>query len=145
MDSAHRAALADATDPDERWDTLAGHLYDPQARDGDVCPEEIVEFVAQRFAFTSQGRLFYLKANGEVSERSSSGGRFDLVVDGTRWQPRQSALMRRIFPGVPTDDTDVPESLDDYDPDEERPDWLGHLKPKTHPEDADVVHRVGLT
>ncbi|MFB6371700.1 MAG: hypothetical protein ABEN55_00960, partial [Bradymonadaceae bacterium] len=138
MQDAHRNALDEATAQNERWETLAGHLYDPEARDGDVCPDAIVEFVAERYVFTSHGRMFYLKANGEVSERSSSGGRFDITVDGVRWHPRQSALMRRIFPSELTDDVELPEEIDH---DDERPDWLGNLQPKTRPEGSRVVHR----
>jgi hypothetical protein len=144
MDSAHQDALDDATAPDERWDTLAGHLYDPACPEQQLCPDDIVETVARRYAFTSEGRLFYLRKDGEVTERSSNGGRFDLMIDGTRWHPRQAALMRRIFPDAIPSDAEAP-SRAEYDPSEERPEWLGNLREKTRPDGARVVHRVSHT
>lgn len=136
----HADALQDATEPDERWETLAGHLHDP-AVERELVPDEIAAKVARSFAFTSHGRLFYLKANGDVSERACHDGQFDVVVDGTRWQPRRSALMRRIFPGETG--SEGPDDWSDVDPDdpERRPDWLGDLAPKTQPDHAPVQHR----
>lgn len=138
MRDDHRQALDAATAEGERWDSLAGHLYDP-AYHSEICPDDdVAETLAERYAFTSEGRLFYLKADGAVSERSPSHGRYNLQVDGTRWQPRVKALMKRIFPGELHGDYD----LADYDlEDEDDDEWLEHLAPKSQPEYPHVWHR----
>jgi hypothetical protein len=140
MDERHRTALDDATADDERWESLAGHLYDPAHHSDDLCPDDdTAEVIAERYAFTTEGRLFYLRKDGGVSERKPSHGQFNLQVHGTRWQPRVKALMRRVYPTVLVGEYD----LEEYDlkDDEDVEELLEHLKPKTRPERAHIEHR----
>jgi len=134
----HRAALDAETADGERWETLAGHLYDP-AYETEICPDdEMAEVLARRYAFTSEGRLFYLRKDGGVSERTPSHGQYNLSVDGERWQPRVTALMRRIFPGELVGEYD----LDEYDlGDEDDDEWLEGLRAKEQPHYPHIKHR----
>jgi hypothetical protein len=141
MDTSHRDALDDATAPDEQWTTLAGHLYDP-AREKQACPDGMAEAIADSYALTSEGRLFYLRADGGVTERSSHNGRFQITADGQRWSPSIRALLKLVFPSEV--EVDAPDSRDEwlkrYEGDE-LDDLLGPLAEKSQPDDAHIVQR----
>lgn len=141
MQDAHRNALDDATSEDEQWTTLAGHLYDP-AREAQACPDGMAEAIADRYVLTSEGRLFYLRADGSVSERTAHGGQYQITADGQRWSPSISALLALVFPGEA--DVDAPDSRDEwlerYESDE-LDELLGPLAEKSQPDDAHIVQR----
>lgn len=148
MDDSHREALDEATADDERWESLAGHLYDP-ARPGQAPPDDICK-KADRLVVTDHGRLFYCCADGSVSERyvehsDEKGRRLDIVVDGTRWRASVDSLIARIWPGAMADTPDVADADEwaewyDEEADDER-EWLGALAEKKRPDDAGIVHR----
>ena len=130
----HRRRLDELTAEDERWQTFAGHLFDPEAMEGTVCPEAMVEYVARRFVFTSRGRLFFLEEGGEAIERATGRGIFCIKYQGDRWRPTVKSTMRRMFPEVLVGEYDI-------DTDDER-DWMEHLADRTEPDNAAVSKRL---
>lgn len=138
MVGEHRRALEAATADGEKFDTLAGHLYDPAHQSDQLCPDDIVEVVAKRYVLTDSGRLFYLREDGGVSERTASSGQYNLQVHGRRWQPRVSALLARVFPNTLQHSYDL-SSYDLYD--EKDDEWLGALRPKRQPAKSGIRHR----
>lgn len=135
--SDHIARLELATHDDERWDTLSGHLYDPHATDGDVCPDEMVEYVATRFVFTTRGRLFQLRKGGRIVERASSErGQFNVTRRGHRWQPTVKGLMARVYPGVLVGDYEYTDGEQGREP------WMEHLRERADRAGAPVKRRA---
>ncbi len=133
IDRRHRAHLERAMAHDEQWTTLAGYLYDPESERDCICPESMAEYVAHRYVFTSRGRLFFLRADGQISERKTTGGRFQITCAGARWNPTVKAMMARVYPQTLVDDYDISDGADA---------WLEHLAERATPARPPVMRRA---